>query len=76
MYPYLHISRIPQTENGTNRKWQLLFVCCKWKKETVNFHLIAENGKGKTKVCFPWSLNGKCYSMVAFSAWSNSTNKS
>ncbi len=33
--------------NGTNGKWQLLFVCCKRKTETANFHLFAENEKQK-----------------------------
>jgi hypothetical protein len=38
-----------QTENGTNGKWQLLFVCCRRKTEMANTRLIAANGKGKWK---------------------------
>jgi hypothetical protein len=57
--PCLHVSGIPQTENGTKPKTgtsvcflqtanghgKLQFVGCKWKL--------------KTEVCFPWSANGK-----------------
>ncbi len=47
--PYLHVSGIVQRKNRTNRKWQLLFVCCKWKTETANFlcllQMETENGR-------------------------------
>jgi hypothetical protein len=47
--PCLHVSEIPQTENGTNGKWQHPFVCCRRKTETANFRLFAANGNGKGK---------------------------
>jgi hypothetical protein len=34
-------------------KWQLSFVCCKWKTETANFRLFAANGTRKRKFFFP-----------------------
>jgi hypothetical protein len=59
----LYISGIPQTENGTNGKWQSPFVCCKWKTETANFRLFAANGLKMeaclTEVCLRWSANDK-----------------
>ncbi len=42
------------TKNGTNGKRKLPFVCCKRKKETANFRLIAANGNGSL-----FSLVGK-----------------
>jgi hypothetical protein len=48
----LHVSGIPQTENGTHGKRQLPFVCCKRKTETAYFHLFAGNGIGKRKFIF------------------------
>ncbi len=44
VYMYMYIvsfSVYLYKENGNNEKWQLLFVCCKWKTETANFHLFA-----------------------------------
>ncbi len=32
------------TENGTNRKHQDPFVCCKWKTERADFRLFPANG--------------------------------
>ncbi len=71
----------PQTENETFRKWQLLFVCCKWKAGTAKFWLflqMEQNG-----ICFPWSANDKrnrqflfqqtCPSMII--EWSSLFNK-
>ncbi len=51
MFPcgYLHVSRIPQTENGTNGKWKLPTVCCKQKTEMANFCSFAANRNGKRK---------------------------
>ncbi len=40
--------------NGTNGKWQLLFVCCKLKTETANFRLFAAN----------WNRNVSLFSLV------------
>jgi hypothetical protein len=40
------------TENGTHRKRQLSFVCCKQKKETENFHLFSANGKQNNRTLF------------------------
>ncbi len=37
------------TENGTNKKRQFSFVCCRPKMETANFHLSVANGNGKRK---------------------------
>jgi hypothetical protein len=53
--PCFHVSRILQTENGTNRKRGLPFVCCKGKTETANLRLFAADGNGKRKFFFPWS---------------------
>jgi hypothetical protein len=44
----------PQTENGSNGKQQLPFVCCKQKR--------------KTEVCFPWSANDNQQSTIGVSA--------
>jgi hypothetical protein len=55
-------------ENGTNGKWQLLFVCCKWKKETASFRLFAANRKRKqhTSMCLLQTEmeNGSMFSLV------------
>ncbi len=40
------------TENGTNRKWQFLFVCCQQKREKANFCLFVVNGNGKRNFAF------------------------
>jgi hypothetical protein len=45
--PHLQVSRIPQTENGTNEKRQLPFVSCKQKIVTANFGLFAASKNGK-----------------------------
>jgi hypothetical protein len=47
--PCIHVSGILQTENGTDGKWQLLFLCCKPYIETANVRLFAANGNGKRK---------------------------
>jgi DNA polymerase/3'-5' exonuclease PolX len=36
-------------ENGTNKKQQFSFICCKRKTETANFHMFAGNKNGKRK---------------------------
>ncbi len=41
--PCLHISGIPQKENGTNGEQEISFVFCKWKTGTANFHVFAAN---------------------------------
>ncbi len=41
-------------ENGTNKKRQLLFVCCKRKTETANFYLFSANEKRKNGGLFSW----------------------
>jgi hypothetical protein len=52
MSPSFHVSGIPQTENETNGKWQLPFVCCKWKSNgKLQFFYCKQ--KRKTEVCFP-----------------------
>jgi hypothetical protein len=38
------------TENGTNGKWQLMFVCCIFKMKTANFRLFAANRNRKEKI--------------------------
>jgi hypothetical protein len=50
--PCLHISGIPQKENGTNEKRQFPFVFCKRKMERANFRLLAAKGDRKTGGCF------------------------
>jgi hypothetical protein len=50
--PCLNVSGMQQTENRTNGKQQLLFVCCKRKTETANFRLFAANRNGKRKFVF------------------------
>ncbi len=50
MYIYTYMSMY--TENGTNGKQKLPFVCCKWKKHTKNFRLFATNRNGKWKFVF------------------------
>jgi hypothetical protein len=55
MSPSLYVSIFPDfckrktelTENGTNGKRQLQFVCCKQKMEMANFYLYATNRVGK-----------------------------
>jgi hypothetical protein len=54
---YVSMSMFPcfrnsPTENGTDEKWELLFVLCKRKTETANFHFFAENGNGKWTFVF------------------------
>jgi hypothetical protein len=41
---YIEMAAYIYTGNGTNRKgkWQLLFVCSKWKTEMANFRLFGE----------------------------------
>jgi hypothetical protein len=51
-----HVSGILQTENRTNGKQQLSFVCCKQKAEKANFGLLAAN---KTENGSLFSLVGK-----------------
>jgi hypothetical protein len=47
-------------ENGTNGKWQLLFVGCKQKQKTaICLPQMA------TEVCSPWSSNDKRKSTIA-----------
>jgi hypothetical protein len=48
MLPFQYIF----TKNKTKGKQQLVFVFCKRKKETTNFHLFAANGNGKRKFVF------------------------
>ncbi len=62
---YVHVyvlvlETLLQTENGTDGKRQLPFVCCKRKTETANFCLFAANGNGKWKFVFygQWTING------------------
>jgi hypothetical protein len=43
---------IRQAEHGSNEEWQLPLVTFKWKTETANFCLFAENGNGKGKFVF------------------------
>jgi hypothetical protein len=67
MFPCL---RNLQTKNGTNGKWQLLFVCCRPKTEMANTRLFAANGKGKWKfvsLVGKWStvIDDCCYSKRA-----------
>ncbi len=38
------------TENGTNGKWQLMFVCCILKMKTANFRLSAANRNRKEMI--------------------------
>jgi hypothetical protein len=54
----LHISGIPQTEKGTNGKWQPPFDFCKRKTETTNVRLFDANENGK-QTFVPWSANDK-----------------
>ncbi len=56
-------------QNGTNGKWSFPFVSCKWKMETINFHLFAANGNRTLKFVFlgRQTLNG-IYSTIAVSA--------
>jgi hypothetical protein len=58
MSPFLHISGVPQTENGANGKWQLPFVFCRQKVETQTSVCLLQT-KWKMDVCFPWLANGK-----------------
>jgi hypothetical protein len=53
----LHVSEIPQTENGTNGKTAAV---CSLPMENGNSQLpfVAENGNGKLAV-FYWSANDK-----------------
>jgi hypothetical protein len=66
--PCLHVSKIPQIENGTNGKQQLPFICCKRKTATANFRLFAANGKREwqTSVCLlqTETENGSLFSLV------------
>jgi hypothetical protein len=39
-------------EKGTNKKWQLPFVCRKQETESTFFHLFASNRNGKRKFIF------------------------
>ncbi len=39
-------------ENGTHRKRQLSFFCCKCKAETENFHFYYKKENGKQKFVF------------------------
>jgi hypothetical protein len=50
----LHVSGIPQRENGTNGEQQLPFVSCKWKTELANSVCLLQMELEK-EVCFPWS---------------------
>jgi hypothetical protein len=50
--PCLHVSGIPQTENGTNRKQEISFVFCNWKTGAAKFHLFAAIGNGKQTYVF------------------------
>jgi hypothetical protein len=45
IYVYAPVSKYIETENGTNRKLQLPFVCCKQKTEMANFCLFSANRK-------------------------------
>jgi hypothetical protein len=56
MSPCLHISGIPQTEKGTNRKQQLPFVCYK-RKGNGKLTFVCSKRKRKTEISFPWSAN-------------------
>ncbi len=51
---HVHVSRfwILQKENGTNRKWRLLFVVCKQKTDAAKFDLFAAKGNGKQTFLF------------------------
>jgi hypothetical protein len=62
-----HVSGIPQTENGTNGKWELWFVCCKRETETANFRLFDANGKREqlTSFCLLKMENGSLFSLVS-----------
>ncbi len=48
--PCLHVSGIPQTDNGTNGKRQLLFFLRE--RETANLRLFAANGNGEQTLVF------------------------
>ncbi len=48
MLPFQYI----YTKNGTNGQWQVPFVCCKQKTETLNFRLFYVNVKWKLKFVF------------------------
>jgi hypothetical protein len=66
--PCLQVSGIRQTENRTNGKQQLPFICCKRKTATANFRLSVANGKRQwqNSVCLlqAETENGNLFSLV------------
>jgi hypothetical protein len=51
-YKYASVSIYIYTENGTNRKWQLPFVYCKWKMKKLSCMTEGNSAQSPSKSIF------------------------